>query len=250
MLNIYLLFHKCGNNYVLNVHRIDTETAFIKSVVPNEAANIVEHDKGETIVNVRCRNFGYGDIKESCLLNVESARFIIFTRNPAGFILSAAKYHYRGCEEWAVKKHQKDLGGKTLTQALRDSTSLDEQHIIIMKHFDWLYKKQVSLLKLVNDQRFLRVRCENLFTTTEENYFSNLANFFRLSKEPSFLNALKAASPAFKKKLPNHSTGSFKVENPYDALGDEAKSYFDAHWLEYARTLDYDCGEKETGDRP
>jgi hypothetical protein len=257
VINCFLLFHKCGNNYVQNVHRIDTATIYINSVKEHEAANIIEYDKSGTVVNVRCRNFNYETIKTSGLLNIESARFLIFTRDPASFIFSAAKYHLRGSEKWAVKEPQQSLDGKTLTQALREATSPDEQQIIIMKQFDWLYESQVSLLKYINDPNFFRVRCEDIFTTTEEAYFSNIASFLRCSKrpsfitsllrrskEPSFLYALKVASPAFKNKLPKHSTGSFKIENPYHALGGKAKSFYDAHWMEYAQALDYDCGDK------
>ena len=245
MINCFLLFHKCGNNYVINVHRVDTETSFIESVLPQEASNIFEYDKGGSVVNFRCRNFDYETIETSGLLNIESARFLIFTRDPASFIFSAVKYHLRGGEEWAVKEPQQSLDGKSLTQALREATSPDEQQIIIMKQFDWLYERQVSLLKYINDPRFMRVRCEDLFTTTDEAYFSNIVSFLRLSQRPPFLQALKVASPAFKKELPKHSTGSFKIETPYHALGDSmAKSYYDAHWKEYARALNYDCGDK------
>jgi len=239
MINCFLLFHKCGNSYIRNVHRVYTETPFINSVLPSEAYKIIEHDKSETIVNLRCRNFSDETIENNGLSDIKSARFLIFTRNPASFILSAAKYHLRGGEQWAVKKPNPILGNKTLTQALREATSLDEQQIVIMKQFDYLYKKQVSLLKYIDNPRFLRVRCEDIFTTTEESYFSSIANFLRLSDRPSFLHSLKAASPAFKKELPRHSTGSFKTENPYLALGNTARGYYDSHWKEYARVLDY-----------
>lgn len=240
MINCFLLFHKCGNNYVLNVHRIDTKTQFIRSIQPPEVANIVEYDKPGTIVNLRCRNFDDNTIENSGLLNVESARFLIFTRDPASFILSAVKYHLRGREEWAVKKTQKIHGDKTLTQALKEANSLDEQQIIVMKQFDSLYMKQVSLLKYLNDPRFLRIRCEDIFTTTEEAYFSNIARFLRFSDRSTFLRALKAASPAFKRiMLSRHSTGAYKVENPYLALSGTARDYYDAHWMEYAQALNY-----------
>lgn len=257
MINCFLLFHKCGNNYIHNVHRIDTRTIYIRDVLPRQAANIIEYDKGGTVVNIRCRNFDYETIQTSGLLNIESTRFLIFTRDPASFIFSAVKYHLRGGEEWAVKEPQQALDGKTLTQALREASSPDEQQIIIMKQFAWLFEKQVSLLKYVDDPRFLRVRCEDLFTTTEEAYFSNIASFLRCtkrpsfitsllrrSKEPSFLYALKAASPAFRKKLPTHSTGAFKIEAPYQALGDKAKTHYDTHWMKYARALNYDDGNQ------
>ena len=244
MINCFLLFHKCGNNYVMNVHCADPETHFIESVEPHEADNIIRYDKYGTVVNIRCRNFDDETIKTSGLLKIKSAKFALFTRNPASFILSATQYHLRGSEEWAIKQPQKLLLGKTLTQALREATSLDERQIITMKQFDWLYQKQVSLLKYLKDPRFWRIRCEDIFTTTDETYFSDLADFLRCSDKPSFLNALKVASPSFNKELPPHSTGAFKIENAYNVLGKEARDYYDLHWMKYARALSYDCWDK------
>lgn len=257
MINCYLLFHKCGNSYVLNVHRIDKKTGFVNSVPPDEAASVGGHDRPGSAVNIRCRNFGSEALEATGLLDVESARFLIFTRDPASFICSAAKYHLRGGEAWAVEKAQAALGGQTLTQVLRDAESPDEQHIAIMMQFGWLYERQVSLLEHLTDSRFMRVRCEDIFTSTEEAYFARIASFLRCSarpsildrllrhssNEPRFLSALKAASPAFKQKLPKHSTGAFAIESPYHALGPKAKRYYDAHWKGYARALGYDCGD-------
>ena len=257
MINCYLLFHKCGNNYVLNVHRIDKETSFVKSVRPHEAADIAGHDRPGVCVNIRCRNFGSEALEATGLMDDESARFLIFTRDPASFIISAAKYHLRGGEQWATGTAQEALSGQTLTQALRSADTPDDQQIVIMKQFDYLYKQQVSLLKYLSDSRFMRVRCEDIFTSTENAYFAKIASFLRCSAEPSyvdtsshhagsesrFLSALKAASPAFMQTLPHHSTGSFVVESPYHALGAEAKQYYNAHWKEYARALGYGCGD-------
>ena len=226
------------------MHRVDSETLCIKEVTLKEAADVVKHDQSGTVVNVRCRNFDYETIETNGLLEIESSKFLIFTRDPASFIISAAKYHLRGDEKWAVNRPLRALGRKTLTRALRAATSLDEQQIVIMKHFGKLYRKQVSLLKYMNNPRFLRIRCEDLFTTKEEAYFSNIASFLRCSDRPSFLNALKVASPAFKKSLPKHSTGAFKIKNPYHALGEKARDYFDTNWMEYARSLNYNYGYK------
>lgn len=245
MLNIFLLFHKCGNNYILNVHKLYDKLHFISSVRPDESSSIVNYDS-DGITNIRCRNFGHAEIQKSHVLKLRTARFLIFTRHPASFILSAAKYHLRGVEEWAVKKPQAILGGKTLTQALRNSSNLDEQHIIIMKQFGDIYKKKASLLSYLNDNRFMRVRCEDIFTATEPDYYISIAEHLRLSGNPFFLNALKAASPAFRTNLPDHATGSFKIADPYEALGDQAKGYFDEHWRSFALRLDYACGAKSS----
>ena len=242
MINCYLLFHKCGNNYILNVHHLDKQTDFVRSVTPNEAASISGLDKPKSLVNIRCRNFGSETLGATGLIDDESARFLIFTRDPASFIFSAARYHLRGGEAWAVEKAQKALSGQTLTQALRNATNPDEQQIVIMKQFGWLYRRQASLLKYLGDSRFMQVRCEDIFTSTEDTYFASIASFLRCN-EPRFLCALKAASPAFKEKLPDHSTGAFAIESPYDALGPEAKQYYSAKWKKYACALGYGYGD-------
>lgn len=65
------------------------------------------------------------------------------------------------------------------TQVLREATSSDEQQIVIMKQFNWLYERQVSLLQYKNHPSFLLVRYEDMFTTTDESYFSNVSSFLR-----------------------------------------------------------------------
>lgn len=257
MINCYLLSHKCGNNYILNVHRIDKKTRFVPSVKRHEAASVGRHDRPGSVVNIRCRSFDSDALEATGLLEVGSARFLILTRDPASFIFSAVRYHLRGGETWAVERPQAALNGKTLTQALREAESPDEQQIVIMKQFTQLYERQVSLLKHLSDSRFMWVRCEDIFTTTEDAYFARIASFLRCSARPSilsrllrsarnepyFMSALKAASPAFKQKLPKHSTGAFAIENPYYVLGPKAKRYYDAHWKGYARLLGYDSGD-------
>lgn len=257
LINCFLVFHKCGNNYVKNVHRIDLGTKFIDSVKPEDAETIRNFDKNNRVVNVRCRNFDSSAIEKSGLIDIESTRFLLFTRNPASFIWSATNYHKRGGEKWATTIPQQHLGGKTLTQALQEEKTVDAQHIVTMKHFSRLYDKKVSLLSYLDRSNFLRIRCEELFNNTDDAYFKDIAQFLRCTREgsslfrflrrsddPAFIYALKKASPAFKKRLPKHSTGSFRIGNPYLKLGTEAKEYYDQNWLDYEVKLGYQNQEQ------
>ncbi len=239
MLNLFLLFHKCGNNYVKAVHQHDRRTRFVESVTPEEAGEIPGYDVAGTPVNVRCRNFGLRVLKRDDLLSIPDARFLVFTRHPASFILSAVKYHLAGVEEWAVKKPQPLFGGLPLTEALRQAEDDAERQIIAMMRFQSLYERQASFAEIFGDERFMRVRCEDLFANAEPEYFLTIANFLRLGDRTKFVRALQKASPGNMKKLPGHSTGAFKERDPYAALAPRAKDYYDEHFSGFARQLGY-----------
>ena len=61
----------------------------------------------------------------------------------------------------------------------------------------------------------------------------------RLANNVKFTMSLMKASPAFKLKLPRHSTGSFRVQHPYFILEEEAREYFDENFALYAERLGY-----------
>lgn len=239
MLNFYLLFHKCGNNYVNNVHELYGGTEYFKSLEPSDDVSFAAYQNTKDIVNVRCRNFGLQDVEKFNFLKDENARFLVFTRNPASFIVSAAKYHTRGEEEWARTRPLKTLGGLTLHRALNEASSASEQYIIIMKHFKFLYEKQASFAGLFNDDCFLQVKTEELFVNKDTDYYQEIANFLRLGDSADYVNALMQASPAFKTKLPNHSTGTFKEDNILSTFDDGAREYFEEHFSKYGEVLGY-----------
>lgn len=239
MLNLYCLFHKCGNNYVQNVHRIYNGVRFVRGVTPNEAGSIPKNDRWLRIVNVRCRNFSHETLKEHRLLELPSVRLLIFTRHPASFILSAVKYHLRGNEPWAANDPQPHLGGIPLTQGLREAPDESQRQIIVMRQFRWLYERQSSLMVTVDDAHVMRVKCEDLFNSTSDTYFQGIADFLRLGRRRRFIEALKEASPAFRTSLPSHSTGAFQATDPYEKLGRDAQAVYDRDYKGFEAALGY-----------
>lgn len=226
MINCFLLFHKCGNNYIREVHR-KTKNIDFREIKAGKANKISQERTSEKIINFRCRNFSASTLIENDLLDIPFIKFVFFTRHPISFIKSAAKYHSRGPEA----EHRE------LTKALLATKgNLDLQQIIIMKYFKHLYDHQTSLMQFADDKRFLRVKCEELFTTKNEYFFKDLQKFLRLENDINFLNALKSSSLAFKKVLPSHSTESFRDNKP---LGAEAQSYYNEHWKHFEDTLGY-----------
>ena len=234
-----MLFHKCGNNYVNNVHMLYSGTQYFRSLQPHEYASFSKLEKTEDFVNVRCRNFGLSDIKNFNLLEDKESRFLIFTRHPASFIVSAAKYHTRGEEEWARTRALNSLGGLTLHGALNDASSDSEKYLIIMKHFKFIYEKQASLSNLFGDYRCLQVKTEELFSSIDPEYYRNIAKFLRLGDSEEYINALMMSSPAFQTKLPNHATGVFKTHNILSTFDAVARSYFEEHFVNYGEALGY-----------
>lgn len=239
MLNLYCLFHKCGNNYIQNVHRIYKNVRFVRSVTPAEAGSIPMHDRWFRTVNVRCRNFGIDTLQEHGLPEMSNVRLLIFTRHPASFVLSAVKYHLRGLEHWAATEPQPELGGIPLAQGLREAPDDAHRQIIVMRQFRWLYERQASLMALLNGAQVKRVKCEDLFTNTTDAYFQEIADFLGLGRRRGFIKALKQASPAFKTNLPSHATGAFQSENPYEKLGRPAKAFYDSEYKVFEETLGY-----------
>lgn len=239
MLNFYLLFHKCGNNYANNVHELYNGTKYVESLEPGEEVSFAEYEESQDIVNVRCRNFGLQNIERHNFLADNNARFLVFTRNPASFVVSAAKYHTRGEEEWARTRPLQTLGGQTLHAALNNASSDSEKYIITMKHFKFLYEKQASLSKLFSDQRCMQIKTEELFVNKDPDYYRAIAKFLRLGDSSDYINALMQASPAFKRDLPKHSTGTFRNQDILSTFDNEAKDYFEKHFSKYGEYLGY-----------
>ncbi|ODA68128.1 hypothetical protein A7A08_01299 [Methyloligella halotolerans] len=239
MLNFFILFHKCGNSYVKAVHKHDRKTRFVMSVRPGEADTLLGHDEPGTPVNVRCRNFGLNVVEQHNLLSVDDARFLVFTRHPASFILSAVKYHLRGSEEWAVNRPEPHLGGVSFTTALNATDDEAERQIIAMTQFESLYERQASFAECFAGEKFMRVRCEELFATADPEYFERIAEFLRLDDRPKFARALRKASPSSMRWLPGHSTGAFQERDPYAALAPRAKDHYDRHFRRFADRLGY-----------
>lgn len=236
-LNLFLRTHKCGNKYTEDVHRLWGVP--LVQAQPAAASAILAFDKPDSITNVRCRNFGYDILSEAQLLDNNNTRMLAFTRHPASFVHSATLYHLRGDEKWTHTLLKPHFGGKTHAQALQDAKSEAARQIVTMVTFKTLYEKQASLAALFDAPNCLRVRTEDLFTSTDPEYYQNIAKFLRLEGDENFVQALKDASPAFRTKLPSHSTSAFQLEDPYTALVDEARAYYDEHFAGFATRLGY-----------
>ncbi len=236
--NCFLLFHKCGNNYTNALHRLDRGQPYVRDVRMVTARRINRPRPGR-IVNFRCRNFDLACLVEHGLLHRPDARFVVFTRHPASFVLSATRYHLRGTEAWARRTAQPHLGGQTLTGALRAAPDEGARQIITMTHFSWLFERMVSFVPCFEERAFLRIRIEELFTARDPAYYEQLAAFLRLGDRAAFRRALMAASPAFKPSLPDHATGSFRQADPVSALAPAARAYYAAHWQQFAERLGY-----------
>lgn len=237
-INCFLLYHKCGNNYTINVHKLTRKTRYVPNVQIRTADRLNLPRRGE-VVNFRCRNLDFATLEQHGVIARDDARFLVFTRHPASFILSATKYHHRGDEKWARTEPQPHLDGRSLTDALRATEDEGERQIITMTHFHWLYERMTSFAPHFDDPRFLRLRTEDLFVTNDPAYYQRIADFLRLSAEPSFVEALKQASPAFKRDLPAHSTGSFQHGNPLERLAPAAQAFYAENWQGFATQLDY-----------
>ena len=207
---------------------------YVDSVIPSEANKLASYDSKNKIVNVRCRNFGIDDLKHSGVFSSKDLRGLFFTREPSSFIVSATRYHLKGKERL---NHL--YNGQYLTDVLRGCSTESEAYVVTMKHFKKLYSKQVSLQGLFSDKRFMRVKVEELFTTEDPAYFESIARFLRLGENKEYIEALKAASPVMQNKLIDHSTGTFKLEDPLSLFDSKARDYFEDHYLAHRDTLVY-----------
>ncbi|TPW27109.1 hypothetical protein FJU08_21130 [Martelella alba] len=237
--NCFMLFHKCGNNYSIDLHKHTKNICYVSNVTIDTADKINGLHRRD-IANARCRNFDVETLRRHGILTREDARFLVFTRHPASFVLSATKYHLRGDEKWARTTPQPHLGGRSLTDALRAAGDEGERQIITMTHFAWLFERMVSFVPYFDDPRFKRLKVEDLFTTKDVSYYQDIASFLRLEGHSGFLDALKNASPAFKTDLPRHSTGTFRREgDPLEKLEAVARDHYMMNWQTYSDRLGY-----------
>lgn len=218
--NLFLLTHKCGNNYVESVFQdvqtlIQYQTDELRGQMPGPYIGDA-HSPPMQFANIRCRNFSPLSLEKSLrLVDLQRSRFFLFVRHPASFFRSAANYHLRGSEEWATKTCYGYLGNKTLTQALQDAPDLENRLIIAMQHFGllWPFPSQwVAVHQFLTNisADVTVVKTEELFNDGDEAYFDTLAG--KLSHDGFAISghALMAASPRFMKDLPEHSTGEFR----------------------------------------
>ncbi len=109
--NVFLLTHKCGNNYIGSVfenddtvvkYQADDMRGWMPGPYISSISDSLNADK--RFLNLRCRNFNPKSIEKLLQhIDIASSRFYIFTRHPASFFRSAASYHLRGVERWSKK---------------------------------------------------------------------------------------------------------------------------------------------------
>lgn len=233
--NIFLLTHKCGNNYIESCFRRDStfskfQSDDIKGEMPGPyigESPIPDRD----FLNIRCRNFD--PISISRLLkgvDVKTSRFFLFTRHPGSFFKSAAAYHLRGGEEWACTNRYPYLNGRTLHDSLRLAAHPDQKLLICMKHFGLSWR---LLDRWVQNHKFLLslgaefyvIKTEDLFASTSRDYYRELAEKMSHNSYSVDPDVLMSSSPAFMKELPGHSTGEFK-RSYFDGYGECAKRFY------------------------
>ena len=118
--NIFLLTHKCGNNYIQEVFRKNNSSiiGFLSDELlgqfPGRSITEVKNFIG-SFVNIRCRNFTPQSIdKLNKLIDLQKTNFFLIVRHPGSFFRSAVSYHMRGKEHWARTNIYSILEDKTL----------------------------------------------------------------------------------------------------------------------------------------
>jgi hypothetical protein len=234
--NVFLLTHKCGNNYVASVFRqsnrklTQLQTDELKGQMPGPY--IGENKSiGDEFANIRCRNFTPLSIEKLLRsVDLQKTQFFLFVRHPASLFRSAVSYHMRGNEIWARTSKYSYLNYRTLSQALNEAEGLETRLIISMTHFGNLWRLTDNWLNcyqyLTNlGANLTVVKTEELFVDGDEDYFESLAekmthNGFAMSSEQ-----LKVASPKYMENLPSHSTGEFKKDPLYGYTGKALEMY-------------------------
>jgi hypothetical protein len=238
--NLFLLTHKCGNNYVRSVFRdeptfIQYQTDELRGQMPGPYIGEADVPPME-FANIRCRNFSALSLEKSLrLIDLKRSRFFLFVRHPASFFRSAASYHLRGSEKWATRTHYAYLGNKTLTQALQEAPDQETRLILTMRHFGllWSFPSQwvaAYHFLLGLDADVTIVKTEELFSEGDETYFESLAEKFSHDGFAISPRELMAASPRFMEKLPEHSTGEFK-RPPLDGYTGRALKMYNDFFL-------------------
>jgi len=238
--NLFLLAHKCGNNYVTSVFRGDRtfvqyQTDDMRGEMPGP---YISEDAAlpTSFANVRCRNFTPISVERALrLADPEQTRVFLFVRHPASFFRSAVSYHLRGNEQWAVTNRYGHLEDKTLHRALTEANTLETRLIIAMKHFGlaWgLPDRWVQCYGYLVERgiQIDVVKTEELFSQSETSYFDDLAARLSHSGYEVSADQLMAASPGFMKELPAHATGEF-LKEPLDGYSGAAREMYDRWFL-------------------
>ncbi len=244
--NVFLVTHKCGNNYIESVFKNDEtlltcQSDDLKGEMPGPYVGEVSGIEKD-FVNIRCRNFDPLSIERLLRhIDINSSRFYMLTRHPASFFRSAASYHLRFAssprERWAKTNKYSCLGGKTLSEAIVSAGTEEERLRVSMKFFGLAWN---LLDRWVLNYRFLVslgvdfrvVKAEDLFQDGSESFFSSLAEFMSHGSYQIAKERLKEASPLYMEKLPRHSTGEFR-KDPFSGYGQNALGMYYDHFYDH-----------------
>ena len=241
--NVFLLTHKCGNNYIIDAYRKAD-----KSLIQFQADELRGQMRGPYVgdmkkipncnfANIRCRNFAPLSVEKLIPnINVKRSEFFLFVRHPASLFRSAATYHLRGDELWANTIRYKYLNGKTLHEALRDAKDLEQRLLISMNHFGKLWQLTNNWLNCYHylselGANLTVVKTEDLFVSGDDTFFDHLAE--KMSHHGFTITPaqLKECSPKYLKELPSHSTGEFK-KDPLSGYSGKALEMYNKHFFE------------------
>lgn len=244
--NVFLLTHKCGNNYIEAV--FDRDPTFcqylsddLRREMPGPYVGDMHHLNGE-FINIRCRNFDPISLARLLsYIDVDSSKFFLFTRHPASLFRSAAMYHLRGGEEWSKTNKYSYLQGLSLHDALNLSGDMTKRLHVAMMHFGlawglpdrWI--KNLKLLQLVSSKVYI-VKTEELFSSIDHDYYIKLA---QLMSSPFYVmhpNRLMGASPAFMGKLPAHATGQY-MSDCFDGYSTDMLHFYYEHFSDVQHTF-------------
>jgi len=121
---VFLLTHKCGNNYIEAIFRGDCtfrqyQQDDIRGEMPGPFVGDILDLQGD-FLNIRCRNFNPMSVSRLLRhIDYRSSNFYLFTRHPASLFRSAASNHLRvRGEEWARTNRYAYLQGMSVHEAL------------------------------------------------------------------------------------------------------------------------------------
>lgn len=239
--NVFLLTHKCGNNFIEDLfnrgdNKIDTYIELKRSM------SGFTYNR-ECFLNIRCRNFNKAATKSTLsLVGKENTKYFIFTRHPASFFRSAARYHFRSGEKWSKSNKLQHFGGKTLHQRLHDCATFGEQLVVSMKHFG-IEKRMpnnwIENLAYLRDQGAdcQQVKCEDIWqdiNALKEFHSSIVHSGFSIDFE-QILGVSPLGTEISKK---SHGTGEFK-KDAFADYDDFARNFYDANFRSFEGILQY-----------
>ena len=242
--NIFLLTHKCGNNFIEDIfNRGDKRKSNYIEISQGEK-NFNSFLNNTDFFNVRCRNFEKDSTEKILkLLDTKHTKYFVFTRHPASFFRSAARYHIRGKEKWCKDIKLKHLAGKTLYQCLHDCKSFGEQLVVTMKHFGLENRypnNWVENLAFLKDQgaNYRQIKCEDIWQDLDalkKFHAALIHDGFSIDFE-QVLDASPLRERGFNKT--QHATGEFK-KDIFEDYDNFARDFYNMHFKRLETNLQY-----------